>query len=199
MVVPPNSTGPISQRAYHFTEETIQGLWGDTNEQKLVRFYITVLHPVSRGSVRLRTSDPFEYPLIDLNLLSDPYDLDMARTYEGIKIALSLLETKHFKSHNVTLMPPSLPACRGYKALSKDFWYCNIRHLTMHLYDAAGTNRMGPNPGSSVVDSNLRVHGIKNLRVADASVFPDSISGHVAPSTIMVGEKVSDMIKSSAL
>lgn len=199
MFIPSNGTDPMSQRIYHFTDETYEGVWGFLPTQKFFRVYVTLLHPVSRGSVRLRSSDPFEYPLIDLNYLSDPEGLDIARIYEGIKIALSFFETESFRRHNVTLHPPHLPACRNYEVLSKDFWYCCIRQLTMHLYHSQASNKMGPNPENSVVDSNLRVHGIKNLRVADASVFADSISGHPAAASIMVGEKVSDLIKSSAL
>lgn len=190
-----NSTDPITQRVYHFTNETYEGLWGHLSPTRLCRINIVLLHPISRGSIRLRSSDPFEYPLIDLNLLSDPDDFDIARIYEGIQIAMGLFDTESFKRLNVTLRPPRLPACESYEDRSQDFWYCCIRQVTMHLYHAMGTNRMGTNPGNSVVDSNLRVHGINNLRVADTSIFPDSISGHTAAATMMVGEKVSDLIK----
>lgn len=195
LIVPSNGTGPLTQKGFHLTNETYYGLWGRLNSTKFFKIYVILLHPRSKGTVKLKSSNPFEYPLINSNFLSDPENIDINAVYEGAKYILSLLQTQAFKSQNVTLQPPELPACAKHKMLSKAYWFCCIRQVTMNVYHPMGSNRMGPNPDTAVVDSKLRVHGIKKLRVADASIFPSPISGHPNAAAVMVGEVVSDMIK----
>lgn len=65
------------------------------------------------------------------------------------------------------------------------------------LYHPVGSARMGPSPSTSVVDLECRVHGIKGLRVMDASVFPEQISGHPTAPIAAMAAKLSDMIKES--
>ncbi|CAL1707055.1 unnamed protein product [Somion occarium] len=64
-------------------------------------------------------------------------------------------------------------------------------------YLQTGTCRMGPDPRTSVIDANLRVHGTAGLRVIDTSIFPDNVSGHPAAPVVAVAEKAADMIKES--
>jgi choline dehydrogenase len=72
-----------------------------------------------------------------------------------------------------------------------------IRNNSQTAYHPIGTCRMGPGP-NCVVDDKLRVHGITNLRIADASIFPTMPSGNTNAPSIMVGEKAADLIKQAA-
>ena len=76
------------------------------------------------------------------------------------------------------LLNEPFPMCQNLKFLSDSYWECFIRHLTMTMYHPVGTCALG-----SVVDPELRVQGVDNLRVADASVMPQIISGN---NTVLV-------------
>jgi choline dehydrogenase-like flavoprotein len=68
--------------------------------------------------------------------------------------------------------------------------------ISATIYHPCGTTAMGPDETTSVVDGNLKVHGIDKLRVVDAGVFPSTVSGHTNAPAVMVAEKISDVIKS---
>lgn len=123
------------------------------------------------GNLRLASNDPLAKPIIWGNYLSDP--MDMAILVEGVEIALSLANTSAMAKYNMTLNINPLPACSGYTPLSKDYWACAVRQDTGPENHQAGSCKMGPpHDPMAVVDHRLRVYGIRNLRVADASVMP---------------------------
>ena len=101
------------------------------------------------------------------------------------------LRSRHFDAAN--------PACSHLKPRSDNYYECAVRAVPLVASaDAAasGTCRMGPAAhADSVVDPELRVIGVANLRVADASIMPEITSGGVTASAIMIGEKAADMIK----
>lgn len=157
--------------------------------------YIVLHHSKSKGSLTLTTKDPYSYPAINPNLLSDPENYDIERLYEATQLTINLTQTPPFQRLNATLFPIVLPACRNYTYLSREFFYCQLRQETHPYHQPIGTCRMGNDSRTSVVNSELRVHGMRGLRVADASVFPHSTSGHLTAPVIMVGEKLADMLK----
>lgn len=183
-----------TQKKSHFTNETYHGVYSKLEDKQFFQVNIFLLHPKSRGEIRLKSTSPFDYPLIDPKLLTDDEGYDIEMVYKGMQIVLDLLETDAFKKWNVTLVPPELPACASFEALSKEFWYCVIRQLAMDANHTVGTSRMGKSSEDSVVDSELRVHGVKKLRVVDASIFPSEISGHISAPTEMVAEVASALI-----
>lgn len=89
------------------------------------------------------------------------------------------------------------PTCSAqFNFDSVEFWDCHARHYTMTIYHPSGTCKMGPKEDDmSVVDHRLRVHGISSLRVVDASIMPNIITGNTNAPTIMIAEKAADMIK----
>lgn len=109
--------------------------------------------------------------------------------------AIEIAETSPFKRYNATLVPVKFPGCRSLDFNSDDYWICVCREVSTTLGHFVGTCKMGPREDFGVVDARLRVHGIKNLRVVDASVMPTLISGHTNAPTYMIAEKASDMIK----
>lgn len=196
IMVPSPILNNYTQTAFRFTNETYDGLWRNVNGTNSFIIYVVLLRPKSKGTVRLASADPFAYPLIDSRFLSDPNNRDIDTLYAGIEFVLRLSKTRAFRKMNAILGRVDVPACRGHDYLSKGYWYCLLRQLTTNVYHPVGTCKMGPNPKmGGVVDSKLRVHGIRGLRVADASVLPFSFSGHPAAATMLVGYRVSDFIK----
>ncbi|XP_018566806.1 glucose dehydrogenase [FAD, quinone]-like [Anoplophora glabripennis] len=184
----------LGQKFMNWNDETWNGVWGNQASS----FYITVvlLNVQSVGSLRLNSSNPFEYPLIDYNLLSDPYGKDIEALYEGINFCLDLINTTAFREIGAELAFRFLPACRSFGYLTREYWYCYLRHLTAPVFHSVGTCPAGTDPlEGAVVDSHLKVFGIENLRVADSSVFPFTLSSHSSGDCTMIGEKVSDLIK----
>lgn len=99
--------------------------------------------------------------------------MDVTILVEGIQIALSLANTSAMAKYNMTLNHSPLPACSRYPYLSKQYWACAVRQDTGPENHQAGSCKMGPhNDPMAVVDNRLRVYGIRNLRVADASIMP---------------------------
>ncbi|XP_022186303.2 glucose dehydrogenase [FAD, quinone] [Nilaparvata lugens] len=153
-----------------------------------------LLRPYSRGYVRLRSKNPFHYPVINPNYFEDPRDV--ATLVEGIKIGLRVSQGSVFKQFNSRLHRIPLPGCHKYPFASDIYWECCARHLSMTIYHPVGTCKMGPEGDpTAVVDPRLRVVHIGNLRVADASIMPTIVSGNTNAPTIMIGEKAADLIK----
>lgn len=167
------------------------------NKSSSFSLYVTPLRTYSKGWIRLRSSNPYEYPLINPNTLSDPEGRDMRITYEGIQFILNLVNnTKAFRSINATFAMKPIQNCSQHEFLTKDYWYCAFKYITAHNNHPVSTCMMGPNPDDGdVVDYQLRVHGVKKLRVADASIIPISTSSHINAMCIMIGEKGADIIK----
>lgn len=89
----------------------------------------------------------------------------------------------------------NISTCSHLEFQSDDYWKCTLRHLASTIYHPVGTCSMGPtNDGTAVVDPRLRVHGIKNLRVVDASVMPKITSGNTNAPTMMIAHKAAMMI-----
>lgn len=153
-----------------------------------------LLRPQSRGWVRLRSKNPFHYPLMDPNYFDDP--LDVRTLVEGAKIALRVADSNVFKQFGSRLYRKPLPNCKQFKFLSDEYLECHIRTISMTIYHPVGTTKMGPMwDKEAVVDPRLRVYGIKGLRVIDASIMPTISSGNTNAPVIMIGEKGSDLVK----
>lgn len=169
------------------------------DETSSFQLFATPLHTISLGNVRLRSSDPYQYPIINPNVLSDPQGMDIEVTYQGIQFVLNLINsTQAFRSINATFAMKPIANCSNYEFLTKDYWFCAIKYITSHNNHPVSTCKMGPNPkNGDVVDSQLRVYGIGNLRVADASIIPLSTSSHINSICIMIGEKAADLLKIS--
>lgn len=196
MMIPANATTQFSQKSFGLTDQTYEDLWKFINVPQTFILYVVNLHAKSVGTVRLKSKNPYDYPLINSNFLSDPENRDINVLYEGIQLALQLVQTKAFKAMNTRLQGGPLRACSLYQYLSKEYWYCALRQLTVDLYHPLGSCPMGTDPKKgAVVNSKLKVFGINNLRVADASVFPVVLAGHPNAPTVMVGEQLADLIK----
>jgi choline dehydrogenase-like flavoprotein len=144
------------------------------------------LRPLSRGTVRLASSDPNDAPLIDPNYWSEPHDCKMS--IEGLKIAREIMQQPALKPY---VLAEQLPGS-SLKSDDQLFEYGCANAKTDH--HPVGTCKMGIGP-DAVVGLDLKVHGIEGLRVADSSVMPRVPSCNTNAPTIMIGEKGSDLIR----
>ena len=142
--------------------------------------------PTSRGTVTIAGPDPAAAPLIRPNYLSTA--LDEAEAIEGARLARRIMEAPAIRDITIEEMPPSQAAQSDEDLLR---WF---RGASGSIYHLCGSCRMGRDPRSSVVDPNLRVHGVDGLRVVDASIFPNITAGNINAPTLMVAEKASKII-----
>ncbi|XP_013775330.1 glucose dehydrogenase [FAD, quinone]-like [Limulus polyphemus] len=173
-------------------------LWKQVYEPYLYRdsfsMYPVLLRPKSRGYVKLRSTDPYNPPIIDPHYLTHPDDIQTLR--EALKISIKVGLSEPFKAFNTTLFEPSFPGCEKHQMWGDDYLECVARTYSVTIYHPVGTCKMGdPSDPTTVVDSKLRVKGIKNLRVADASIMPTIVSGNTNAPVIMIGEKAADIIR----
>lgn len=192
MMIPANATNPLSKKSFNLKKQTYEDLWKNINPAQSFILYIVTLHAQSSGTIRLKSKDFYQYPLINSKFLSDPENRDINVLYEAIQLGLKLVDTKAFKAMDTKLQGGPLRVCKHLKYLSKAYWYCALRELSVNLYHPVGSCPMG-----TVVDSKLKVFGIDNLRIADASVIPFALAGHPNAPTVMVGEQLGDLVKSS--
>jgi choline dehydrogenase len=147
-----------------------------------------VLTPASRGTVRLSAPDPHEKPLVDPRYLSDPAGEDVRRSVLAFRIAQRLVDAGAFERYNGGPYEPD-------RVLDdEDEIVSFMRENSETLYHPVGTCRMGVGKGA-VVDSELRVRGVRGLRVVDASVMPTVTRGNTNAPTLMIAEKGADLIR----
>ena len=150
-----------------------------------VSCHVDVMHPFSRGDVRLSSTDPRDPLRIDPRFLSDERDLQLL--VRGAQIQQRIMESRPFDGVRGKQLYPT--RVNDTTALAED-----IRNHSDTQYHPVGTCKMGQDV-MAVVDSRLRVRGIHGLRVVDASVMPTIVTGNTNAPTIMIAEKAVDMIR----
>ncbi|KYQ51757.1 Glucose dehydrogenase [acceptor] [Trachymyrmex zeteki] len=153
-----------------------------------------LMKPKSRGQIKLLANDINVKPEITLNYFNDPNDMETM--IAGIRTALSLGQTKTMQALNSQLLNITYTECNDYEYDSNAYWECALRIMSSTLFHYSGTCKMGTKGDpTAVVDPKLKVIGIQGLRVADASIMPEIISGHLNIPVYMIAEKAADIIK----
>jgi choline dehydrogenase len=147
------------------------------------------LRPEGRGLVSLASRDPFAPPKIEFKFMETAHDVDAM--IHGVRLARKLAEQPALKPYIAEEVVPG-PAVRSDEQLIED-----IRNRGVSNLHPVGTCRMGTGR-DAVVDPRLRVHGIRGLRVADASIMPLVVGGNTNAPSIMIGEKCAAMILEDA-
>ena len=152
-----------------------------------VQLDINLQQPKSVGSIKLSSPNPFDKPIIDPNYLSDQRDIeDFTKAFRHLRY---ITEQDAFKDILSTEISP------GANIKTDDDIHSAIRNLTTTGHHPVSTCRMGSdNDKGAVLDNKFKVRGTQNLRVVDASAFPDQINGNINAAVIMMGEKAADII-----
>ena len=147
-------------------------------------------HPKSRGSLKINSNDPMEQPLIEANYFGDKTDRDVI--VEGVKILRKISNQPSFKDlWDVEVLP-------GLESKTDEQIWEQVRDNGGTVFHCVGSCRMGSDK-NSVVDPELKVRGVKGLRVIDASVMPKITSANTNAPTLMIAEKGASMILASSL
>jgi choline dehydrogenase len=151
--------------------------------------YAHPMRPESKGRIHITAADPRRPPAINFNFLSSPPDAEL--TVRAIRIARAIMTAPAMASLQLTEAAPGAARTTDDEILD---W---IKKAAETTYHPVGTCKMGSDP-MAVVDSQLRVHGIAGLRVADASIMPTLTSGNTNAPSMMIGEKAADMVLNAA-
>jgi choline dehydrogenase len=159
---------------------------GAKGQSRLSALSVQVCRPKSRGTVSLRSSDPLDVPVIDPGYLTHPDDVKLQ--IEGLRAVRAIGAQKALQA---LLTGEAMPGASVEKDAAFEQY---LRHTSATIWHPVGTCKMGSTP-DAVVDNQLRVHGLRGLRVVDASVMPQITSGNTNAPTIMIAEKASDLIR----
>lgn len=130
---------------------------------------VVLLNPKSHGKITLKSNNPFDAPKIYPNYLQE-YD-DVKTLVRALKRLEKIHATKTFKEHEGEIIRINLDECDQFSRDSDEYWECYARHMPITVYHPTGTAKMGSSDDAdSVVDAQLNLHGVKGLRVADASM-----------------------------
>jgi choline dehydrogenase len=149
---------------------------------------VFLLRPKSVGEVKLRSPDFHMDPVIRANYLSDRGEEDLRTVIWGLKLCRKIVAAPAFDPYRGDEIQP------GVEVQADDGWAAHVRAQGTTIYHPVGTCKMGSDR-MAVVDDELRVHGLKNLRVIDASIMPLIVRGNTNAPVIMIAEKAADLIR----
>lgn len=178
---------PMPEIQYEFVVALAMNHGRDVFTKHGLSVHVLLLHPKSRGTVRLASRDPRAAPQVQFNYFSEREDLHtMVR---GLK-----------RTHAIVMQSRALGTLvrrdlRTAQCKSDADWEQFARRVAGTNYHPVGGCRMGPDARDAVVDARLRVHGLQGLRVVDSSIMPAIVGGNTMAPSIMIGEKGADMIK----
>ena len=161
----------------------------DPYEQEGVRFTCVLEFANGSGELTLTSNDPEVQPHLNYRYLEDAWDRERLR--EAVRLCVDLVEHPMYQDIMAERLQPKDSELESDDAL--DAWMLRVTVNTTHI---SGTCKMGSaSDDKAVVDQYSRVHGLENIRVADASVMPNVVRANTNSTTIMIGERVADWIK----
>ncbi|CAH2106741.1 unnamed protein product [Euphydryas editha] len=177
--------GSYLRKALRIKDSVWKKYFSQIFDKHSATFLTLLLHPKSKGEVRIQSSDPTVPPLIDPKYLSHKDDI---RTIaNGVLMTRKLIETESLKAIGAHINNLPFPGCENFEIFSHLYLECYIKHLTLTSYHPVGTCTMGlPDSNKSVVDTSFRVLGIDNLYVVDGSVLPTLPSGNINAAIAMM-------------
>ncbi|XP_026725415.1 glucose dehydrogenase [FAD, quinone]-like isoform X2 [Trichoplusia ni] len=176
-------------------KDSICKQFADFNKDKeLFIFFVSLCRPHSRGNILMRGNNPMEHPKIFSKYFNDTRDMDTF--VKAIKKVTEIVNTPTLKAMNAEIKRINFEGCDDLEFESEAYWECMARTVTYNVYHPVGTAKMGKEKDpESVVDSRLRVIGVKGLRVVDASIMPTIPSVNTNAAVMMIAERAADFIK----
>ncbi|GAC17714.1 GMC family oxidoreductase [Paraglaciecola arctica] len=182
------SAGDIPDIQYHFLPAILLNHGRTTAFGYGYGVHVCGLYPKSRGEIKLRSKDPQDLAMIDPHYLEHPDDQKVM--IDGVRRARKILAAPSFEKYQSWEIGP------GPEAQTDEQILAFIRKKGETIYHPVGTCKMGNiDDVMTVVDPELKVKGIKGLRVVDASVMPTLVGGNTNAPTIMIAERCADLIK----
>ncbi|WP_293750431.1 choline dehydrogenase [uncultured Paraglaciecola sp.] len=182
------SAGDIPDIQYHFLPAILLNHGRTTAFGYGYGVHVCGLYPKSRGEIKLRSNKPGDLAMIDPNYLHHPDDQKVM--IDGVRRAREILAAPSFEKYQSWEIGP------GPEAQTDEQILAFIRKKAETIYHPVGTCKMGDvEETMTVVDPELKVKGIKGLRVVDASVMPTLVGGNTNAPTIMIAERCADLIK----
>lgn len=183
-----NPDNPVPDLQFHFlagagAEEGVPSVPAGSSGITLNSY---TLRPKARGTVRLRSANPADSPLVDPNYLGHPDDLKTS--VEGVKLSVEMFRQASLQKYirQIRFPDDSVRTQAEYENYARQYGRTS--------YHPTCTCKMGVDD-MAVVDPQLRVHGMEGLRICDSSVMPSLVGSNTNAPTIMIGEKASDMIR----
>lgn len=170
---------------YHFLPGALTGQL-TPGAKHAFQSHCSPMRATSRGFLKLRSANPRDHPIIDPNYLSTEEDIVDIRN--AVRLTREILEQQVLDEFRGEPISPSKDVQTDEQI---DAW---VRDHTESAYHPSCTNRMGTG-NNTVVDPSARVHGVENLRIVDASIMPNIISGNLNAPVIMIAEKAADIIR----
>ena len=178
---------PAADIQFHMGAAYYEDHGAETYEGHCMVIAPTLVAPKARGQVWLRSSDPTDKPRIITNALSEPDDVNSM--IAGMQLARQIAAQAPLQEILLEELKP------GGGRVQREDLEADLRRRLMLIYHPVGTARMSDTAADAVVDSQLRVHGLQNLRVVDASIMPVIPGGNTNAPTIMVAERAADLIR----
>ncbi|KAF2887653.1 hypothetical protein ILUMI_18520 [Ignelater luminosus] len=191
-----SDNGAVGRRILRIKQEYYQKMYGPLEGMPSISMIPILLHPKSVGCMKLKSADPYDDPLFYANYFSDPENYDIRIMIEAIRFMLRLTETEAFRKYDIRLISDPVLGCEHLEYNSDEYWYCALQFLAGSAYHQTSTCKMGPkHDEKAVVNHELKVYGVGNLRVIDNSVIPVTLAAHTNAPAILIGEVGSDMVK----
>ncbi|XP_065349424.1 glucose dehydrogenase [FAD, quinone]-like [Cloeon dipterum] len=187
------SSMPMWLHSQGYNKETYLHFKQVNKKGATLMLIITLLRPKSVGEIKLKSANISDRPVIHANLLN--HEDDLKTMIEAIKYAKKFAETPTMKALGTEFEDDYKPCSNKHEIGSDEYYECCLRHIGATLYHPVGTCKMGPDSSDSVVDPELKVHGVKGLRVVDASIMPKIVSANTNAAAIMIGERGADFVK----
>ncbi|XP_065092570.1 glucose dehydrogenase [FAD, quinone]-like [Ochlerotatus camptorhynchus] len=185
---------PAGQNYFRVNDEILNSYFRPLFNTRAFMYVPLLMHSRTKGSIKLKSTNPFDHPLFNYTFFDD--DRDLQALVYGIKEAIRITGQKPFIDIGVEQYTRKLPGCEQFEFNSDEYWRCYAQTLTVNFYHYVGTCKMGPESDpTTVVDARLRVHGVHKLRVVDIGIVPRAPSAHTAAVAYMIGDKGADMIK----
>ncbi|XP_017065803.1 glucose dehydrogenase [FAD, quinone] [Drosophila eugracilis] len=189
-LLPKGSTGSFGYLG--FSPDLIQAQQDVLAKWDVLQIMGSLLRPLSRGKVTLLSKNSTDQAKIENHYGEAVEDQQTLLRY--VRYVQKLTKTRSFRRCGLQLWLPPLAECDILTPDSDDYWLCYIRYFYVGAWHSVGTCRMASRQDDGVVDERLRVHGVKGLRVVDASIMPELPAGNTNGPAMMIGEKGSQMI-----